>query len=546
MEKVFDVVLVPKDGYDKSSFTKVFEASTKEDVVKRATAMYRNAQIVDVQERIVLPDSFDMIESLQSFNLSPDVPKRVIEKSRRLDILRRRKGRGKIKQELVKENAIKKEKGDLYLCNECCKTFRSEDSKCLICNEQAQKVVQEQEEETKEEEVEDDDFDTKKRRSLGEEIEADTRKIVAKGIEDKNVADRIAGEKRGKVVTDETDPKKFMVIVTESTDFKGYDPIAVEQIRDFRGRQLYKKNYDQLSDQEKQQVDSDIKKTLGIEEANEDKYASIEDFSKKKREVIQELAAVQRQIKKIEAKLEPWTKKKSDLVPQVQAILEEAKAAGVRVNEVLMYIRQGSVKDPTYNALLEEAKRSETKQFVVKLEALATSLQKWQEGGLRIRTESKDGSGVIQKAKGLFKQITSTMSKILGKSKKKIKEAIEDDFYHVDVDLNVQFPRFQDKYEIEHSKTVHVVFTIELEYRSWGIKDATLLVHKPISVPFEIIEMDENGDEMKRTAKEVKIDPSDLEYETTDGYGITVDAVDVTVNEEGAVEAAVVSVFKHL
>jgi len=38
---------------------------------------------------------------------------------------------------------------------------------------------------------------------------------VARGLEDKADAEEIAREKKGQVVADEKDPKKFMVIVKE-------------------------------------------------------------------------------------------------------------------------------------------------------------------------------------------------------------------------------------------------------------------------------------------------------------------------------------------
>jgi hypothetical protein len=47
-------------------------------------------------------------------------------------------------------------------------------------------------------------------------MEKDVRKVVAKGITDKQDAENVARSKRGKVVSDEDDPKKFMVVVGES------------------------------------------------------------------------------------------------------------------------------------------------------------------------------------------------------------------------------------------------------------------------------------------------------------------------------------------
>lgn len=50
--------------------------------------------------------------------------------------------------------------------------------------------------------------------------EQDKMSIIAKGISDKAIADKIAAEKKGQVVSDKDDPKKFMVIVAESSKIK--------------------------------------------------------------------------------------------------------------------------------------------------------------------------------------------------------------------------------------------------------------------------------------------------------------------------------------
>jgi hypothetical protein len=51
-----------------------------------------------------------------------------------------------------------------------------------------------------------------------EEQEKDTYATIAKGIVDKAEADRLARDKKGMVVADEEDPKKFMVIVKEAIE----------------------------------------------------------------------------------------------------------------------------------------------------------------------------------------------------------------------------------------------------------------------------------------------------------------------------------------
>ena len=80
----------------------------------------------------------------------------------------------------------------LYICNECCKTFRGKDSICLNCKS------------------------TKTERIIKEEEVKDQYKTLAKGVVDKMEADRIAAQRKGRVIQDEEDPKKFMVITKEA------------------------------------------------------------------------------------------------------------------------------------------------------------------------------------------------------------------------------------------------------------------------------------------------------------------------------------------
>ena len=47
--------------------------------------------------------------------------------------------------------------------------------------------------------------------------EAETYTVIARSVSDKAVADRIAQDKQGRVISDEEDPKKFMVVVGQKS-----------------------------------------------------------------------------------------------------------------------------------------------------------------------------------------------------------------------------------------------------------------------------------------------------------------------------------------
>lgn len=56
---------------------------------------------------------------------------------------------------------------------------------------------------------------------VNEEEAKDTYKVIARGVSDKNMADQIARNKQGKVITDPDSEDKFMVVLSEAEDTQG-------------------------------------------------------------------------------------------------------------------------------------------------------------------------------------------------------------------------------------------------------------------------------------------------------------------------------------
>jgi len=86
------------------------------------------------------------------------------------------------------------ERKQLCICNECNRTFRSNANECIHCKSTNVEKIKVQEQEEKEE---------------------GSFKIVANGISDRDVADRLASEKNGTVIQDK-DNEKFTVVVKET------------------------------------------------------------------------------------------------------------------------------------------------------------------------------------------------------------------------------------------------------------------------------------------------------------------------------------------
>ena len=152
------------------------------------------------------------------------------------------------------------ERKQLYICNKCTKTFRSDVNECLFCKSVNVEKIGVKVKETKDWDLkikyphtqminnpitdregnpfypQKSSMNSKRVKVYNEEQatwvkgkggipiveesklkeqEDDKLTIIAKGIVDKNEADEMARDKKGMVVQDETDEKKFMVIVKE-------------------------------------------------------------------------------------------------------------------------------------------------------------------------------------------------------------------------------------------------------------------------------------------------------------------------------------------
>lgn len=305
----WEVKLVARYGDDKFPFYAIYEAETKAEAYKKACKEYRNAVIEDVTLYNATPLNVqDLYESLNGLTPAEivdernedneeDIPDWVVDKAKEYRVGGRRSYKDivtailddpkikrwfdakyfgneydlRIELEDIIETQIEKndtgeddieeskEKETLYICNECGKTFRSNENTCPTCKKVSEKVVQEaavkdvkfkKEKEKKEDldtekkpkdttasaevkiegqndlssdvkadeggELKDKDTQNKKNESINPNDDTNKRVIVAKGIVDEGEAKRIAQEKRGEVVSDEEDKSKFMVVVKES------------------------------------------------------------------------------------------------------------------------------------------------------------------------------------------------------------------------------------------------------------------------------------------------------------------------------------------
>lgn len=124
---------------------------------------------------------------------------------------------------------------------------------------------------------------------------------------------------------------------------------------------------------------------------------------------------------------------------------------------------------------------------------------------------------------------------------KKLHEQEEDNVFIGEAELNLSVQGVPKGVDHEQPKKIPVTFRIEEEYRSWGLKDINVSVVKPISFEWELIILNEVGDEVKRETKEVTIDPSTIKYSWDSGAGLTTGEITVEVDMRGNVKSCEVS-----
>ena len=85
--------------------------------------------------------------------------------------------------------------------------------------------------------------------------------------------------------------------------------------------------------------------------------------------------------------------------------------------------------------------------------------------------------------------------------------------------------------DIDHVQEVAVEYKIDIEYRSWGIKDMTPIFDRPVKLWYSILEEKDNAGEQK----EVNVDLSDAEVSYVGGGGWAPEQLDVRLSKDGKV-----------
>lgn len=124
---------------------------------------------------------------------------------------------------------------------------------------------------------------------------------------------------------------------------------------------------------------------------------------------------------------------------------------------------------------------------------------------------------------------------------RQINEQADDDIYKTKADVLLSVKDVDA--DVEAPKEISVTYRIEIEHRSWGINGINVNITEPIEFEYELVYFDNNGDEINRETKRLKIEPDKIKYLYQAGQVITIDIIEIRVDKEGKVLDCDVSVY---
>ena len=115
----------------------------------------------------------------------------------------------------------------------------------------------------------------------------------------------------------------------------------------------------------------------------------------------------------------------------------------------------------------------------------------------------------------------------------KLNEA--DETYTVEVeDVFVEVDGLAENEDSRYSGSAQVSFDIDIDFRSWGIKDISIIPRDRVNFEFEIVDAEGNVVD----TLEVDFDFVDVDWKIgwTSGSGYAIDSLEVLVNRDGTVK----------
>lgn len=114
----------------------------------------------------------------------------------------------------------------------------------------------------------------------------------------------------------------------------------------------------------------------------------------------------------------------------------------------------------------------------------------------------------------------------------KVNENDGNDDYEMDVDLSVYMEGLQDGEEHRYPDSIHMKYNIQVEYRSWGIKDISVIPREAVGFEVEIIDV--NDDIVDTVNVELDFDQySKISW--VPGAGFAPESIEVTIKRDGTV-----------
>jgi len=123
--------------------------------------------------------------------------------------------------------------------------------------------------------------------------------------------------------------------------------------------------------------------------------------------------------------------------------------------------------------------------------------------------------------------------------KKLIMEGGREDVYSREVGLIVYLDGLPDDQYHTYPDEVSVVYRIELDWRSWGIKDINVALVDELEFEVEITDLDGNVID----TLSIKVNPNNIKLDWVAGHSYVPESLEVTVDKTGKVLDAKLNIY---
>lgn len=115
-------------------------------------------------------------------------------------------------------------------------------------------------------------------------------------------------------------------------------------------------------------------------------------------------------------------------------------------------------------------------------------------------------------------------------------EKLTDEEFNMDVDVTLYVEGLEDGEESRVTDKVQLLYSIDVDYRSWGIKDISVIPRGLVEFEVEIVDMEDNL--VDTLLVKLDFDNTDIPIFWVSGAGYAPESLEVAVNRDGTLTKA--------